>query len=117
MPLSQRIARILGPVLIALSITEAMNLDRFAGNAAPVVYLNGTLLLVGGVAILQAHNRWTWRWPVLVTLSGWMLAAGGLYRMITPGAPQIGPGLAAGAVFVVLIAVGAVLTWKGYAAP
>ncbi len=30
----------------------------FVAQTAPVVYLNGTLLLVGGVAIVQALNRW-----------------------------------------------------------
>jgi hypothetical protein len=35
--------------------------------------------------------------------------------MIAPGAPQMGPGLAADGVFAMLITVGAILTWKGYA--
>jgi hypothetical protein len=55
-PRSRQIARIVGPTLIALGISEALNLDAFAGNAAPVVYLNGTLLFVAGLAIVQAHN-------------------------------------------------------------
>jgi len=45
---SRQIARIVGPALIALGITEAINIDIFTGNAAPVVYLNGTLLFVAG---------------------------------------------------------------------
>ena len=100
-----------------MSPTEALNLDCFAGNPAPVVYLNGMLLFVAAVAILQAHNRWTLGWPVLITLSGWVLAAGGLYRMIAPRAAQIGPGPAADAVFALLFTVGMVLTWNGYRRP
>jgi hypothetical protein len=48
-PRSRQIARIVGPTLIALGISEAL-------NPAPVVYLNGTLLFVAGLAIVQAHN-------------------------------------------------------------
>jgi hypothetical protein len=40
MPRSRQIARIVGPTLIAVGISEAINLDALAGNAAPVVYLN-----------------------------------------------------------------------------
>jgi hypothetical protein len=43
----------------------------FAAQTAPIVYLNGTLLFVGGLAIVQSHNRWSWGWPLLVTLTGW----------------------------------------------
>lgn len=111
---ARRIARIAGPGLVALGLTEGFNIDVFAGNPPAVVYLNGTLLFVGGVAILQAHGRWSLDWRVLVTLAGWVLAAGGLYRMIAPTAPQLGPGIGTWAVLAVLTLAGAVLTWKGY---
>jgi hypothetical protein len=55
MPRSRQIARIVGPTLIALGISDAINLDALAGNAVPVVNLNGTLLFVAGLAIVQAH--------------------------------------------------------------
>jgi hypothetical protein len=83
---SGRIARIIGPTAIALAMTEAVNMHIFAAQTAPVVYLNGTLLFVGGVAIVQAHNRWGWGWPLLVTLTGWGLTTLGLIRMIAPEA-------------------------------
>ncbi len=114
MPRSRQIARIVGPTLIALGISEAINLDALAGNAAPVVYLNGTLLFVAGLAIVQAHNRWGKDWRILVTLAGWILLFGGLYRMIAPQAPQVSKGFAADAIFTVLIAVGAFLTFNAY---
>lgn len=114
MDAARRIARIAGPGLVALGLTEGLNIDVFAGNPPAVVYLNGTLLFVGGVAILQAHGRWSRDWRVLVTLAGWVLVAGGLYRMIAPTAPQLGPGMATWAVLAVLTGVGMVLTWRGY---
>jgi hypothetical protein len=116
MTTSRRIARILGPTLIAVGVTEAVNIDRLAGSAAPVVYLNGVVLFVAGLAILQAHHRWPRGWPVLVTLSGWALCLGGLYRMAAPAAAQMGHGVATDGLLAVLVAIGGVLTRKGYGA-
>ncbi|MHB8140265.1 MAG: hypothetical protein ACYDHD_03240 [Vulcanimicrobiaceae bacterium] len=113
---SRRIARIVGPTLIALGITEAINIDRFAGNAAPVVYLNGTVLFVAGLAIIQAHNRWVRDWSVLVTLTGWVLFFGGLYRMFAPAAPQMSKGAATYGLLAILVAIGGVLTYKAFGA-
>jgi len=51
-------SRQLGPTLVAIGVTEAMNLSVFAGNVPAVVYLNGTILFVAGLAVVSAHNRW-----------------------------------------------------------
>ena len=114
MSLTRNIARILGPALIAIAVTEGVNLDAFAGNPAPVVYLNGTLLFIAGLAIVQAHNIWTRGRSVLVTVIGWTCAIGGLYRMAAPQAPQLNGGPATDAVFVLIISAGAILVWQGF---
>lgn len=114
---SRTIARIVGPGLVALSVTEAMNMHVFAAQTAPVVYLNGTLLLIAGVAIVQAHNRWGWGWPLLVTLSGWGFMTLGLLRMITPDGAQASEGLATNATFVGLLLLGGALSFQGYRRP
>jgi hypothetical protein len=85
---SKQIAGLLGPTLIAISITESMNIDIFVNTSAHLVYLNGTLLFVAGLAIVRVHNRWTGGWPVLVTLVGWLAIFGGLIRMIAPVSAQ-----------------------------
>jgi hypothetical protein len=72
------------------------------------------LLFVAGLAMVQAHNRWSRDWRILVTLSGWILLFGGFYRMIAPEAPQVSKGFAADAIFAVLIAVGGFLTFNAY---
>ena len=113
---SRTIARILGPVCLVLAPTEWWNLEVFAAQTAPVVYLNGTLLLAAGVAILQAHSGWRRDWTVLVTLAGWGLALAGLARMIAPAAPQVAPGPVADGVLLLILAAGAVLTFRGYQA-
>ena len=114
MTIARRIARILGPSMMALGLTEAINLDRFADVAPAFVYLNGTLLLVAGVAIVQAHNHWSRRWPVLVTLAGWILVAGGLYRMIAPAASQAAASPATYALLAMIVVAGIVLSLNGY---
>jgi amino acid transporter len=114
MEIPRRIARILGPVLVALTLTEAPNLRLFDGNPAPVVYLDGTLLLIAGVAILQAYARWSWSLSSLVTLSGWAFVIAGLYRMAFPAANQLAEGPGTWAVFALLLVIGGLLTFKGY---
>jgi len=47
----------------------------------PVVYLSGTLMFIGGLAVVRAHNSWTRDWTLLVTLSGWFFLTLGLFRM------------------------------------
>lgn len=111
---SRRIARVAGPTAIALAVTESMNMHIFAAQTAPVVYLNGAILFAAGVAMVQAHNRWTWGWPLLVTLTGWGVTALGLVRMIAPGAPQAGEGPMTSAIFVGLFVLGGWLSYLGY---
>jgi uncharacterized membrane protein YhaH (DUF805 family) len=117
---SRRIAGLLGPTLIAIATSEALNLrtlQTFIGpSLAPFVYLNGTMLFVAGLAIVRAHNRWTGGWPVLVTLMGWLAMLGGLARMIAPvSAQQFGQNTTAVfAMLFVLLTIGIFLTFKAY---
>ena len=117
---STRLAGLLGPTLLAVCITEWMNLGVFTAaigpSFAPHVYLNGTLLFVAGLAIVRAHNYWTRGWPVLITLVGWMIMFGGLGRMAAPRSAQEAGNHPAVvyASLVVLIAIGVVLTIKSY---
>ena len=115
---SRRIAGLVGPTLIAITVTEWMNLGVFTAairlSFAPHVYLNGTLLFVAGLAIIRAHNHWTRGWPVLVTLVGWVALLGGLGRMVAPlSAQQAGQGsTVVCASLIAPPAIGVVLTFK-----
>jgi hypothetical protein len=124
---SKRIAGLLGPVLIALSLSEALNLRLLTSEIGPrlvhLVYLNGTLLFVAGVSIIRVHNRWTRSWPVLVTLTGWFSTLLGLVRMFAPlSGAQLGLDVsqpeenftAIFALLVILLPTGIVLTVKAY---
>ncbi len=113
---SKQIAGLLGPSLIAVSVTESMNLDIFVNSSAHLVYLNGTLLFVAGLSIVRVHNHWTTGWPVLVTLTGWLFLVGGLIRMIAPVSAQqvVQYSTPVLAVTSTLLAIGIVLTVNAY---
>jgi hypothetical protein len=111
---SRQLAALIGPTLVAVGATEALNIRIFENQIAPVVYLNGTILFVVGLALVRAHHRWAWRWPTLITVTGWVLLLGGLYRMIAPEAPQAHAGAASYAMFAAIVAVGLFLCLRGY---
>ena len=117
---SIRVAGLIGPTLIAVTVTEWMNVQIFTSamgpSFAPHVYLNGALLFVAGLAIVRAHNLWIRGWPVLVTLVGWFSMLAGLARMAAPvSAQQVGQSSTTlyGSM-IVLFAIGVVLTFKSY---
>ena len=55
---SKNIGPVLGPVLIAVNISEITHFDIWAESYPPLVYLNGVILFVIGVALLRVHNHW-----------------------------------------------------------
>jgi hypothetical protein len=87
---ARRIAACLGPWLLVNGAAEILNLRIWSAQTAPMVYLNGSLLLAAGLVILRAYNRWFLDWPVLVTLSGWIFLLGGAGRMLAPEVQMTG---------------------------
>src|SRR5678809_1666097 len=90
MPNSKRIAGLLGPTMIAMLVSEypLVQPHLYDAQIPPVVYLSGTLMFVGGLAVVRLHNRWKRDWTVLVTLSGWFFLLLGLFRMFAAGEYQ-----------------------------
>jgi hypothetical protein len=111
---SRQLARLIGPTLTAIGATEALNMHIFEGQIAPLVYLNGTILFVVGLALIGAHNRWAWKWPTFITVTGWVLLMGGLFRMIAPEAPQASANGMSYTMFAVIVMIGLFLSYKGY---
>jgi hypothetical protein len=115
---SKYIAKLIGPVLIALAASEALNPHIWATVSAPQTYLAGALWFVAGLSIIRVHNHWTLGWPVMVTLVGWFAIAGGLFRMFTPEMTQKGTqGTSAFVVLalqMILLLIGIILTYKAY---
>ena len=111
---SRQLAGLIGPTMLAVGVTEAINMEVFSNQIAPVVYLNGTILFVAGLAIVRAHNLWTWSWPVIMTLTGWITLLGGFWRMVAPKAPQAPEIVLTYAVLAAIGAIGAFLSVKAY---
>lgn len=115
---SHRIARLTGPALLVISLAESRNAHIWATSSAPTVFLNGSVIFVSGLAIVQNHNIWCRGWPVLVTLVGWGGVSLGMLRMLVPERVLEGVKKAdvkdvkIGAVCVA--AVGAALSWFGW---
>src|SRR5262249_19914566 len=78
---SRYIARLMGPVLLAIGIGMVVGfmtegdgypalMKEFLGSRA-LIFLTGALTLVAGLAIVNAHNLWVPDWRVVVTVLGW----------------------------------------------
>jgi hypothetical protein len=74
----------MGPSLVVFSVTEAYNAEIFLNNPPSIVFFNGCVLFVVGLAVVRAHNIWVLRSPVLVTLVGWAALVLGGSRMVFP---------------------------------
>jgi len=106
----------IGPTLMALTISELMNAHIWINVASTQTYLAGTLWFVAGLSILRGHNIWTRDWPVLITLIGWLAILGGLSRMCFPEPVQQGSQNTTMVLVlqIILLAAGIVLTLKAY---
>jgi uncharacterized membrane protein len=111
---SRRLAGVLGPTIMVLTASEAMNYRIFDAQLPTVVYLDGLFLFVAGLVIVRRHNRWTWSWPVLNTILGWAIMLGGLSRMFAPEAQQPQENMAMEAFLVAGFVVGCCLTYEAY---
>ena len=82
-----------------------------------VAYLSGIVLFVAGLSIVRLHNRWTWSWIVLLTLTGWIALCAGAFRMTFPALHAANADNTGTGATVALIAgalIGLFLTFKGY---
>jgi Clp amino terminal domain, pathogenicity island component len=115
-----RTARLLGPALIGIALTGWINQGLIAGPARPgfaaYVYLIGTVMFVAGLALIRAHNIWSRRWPVLITLVGWFAVSAGLGCMVAPALSlQVGQNAPVlNGLLLALLGVGIFLTTKAY---
>ena len=125
---SHTIARLAGPVLCVIAVGLLANQPIYRQMASeflaglPFIYLSGVMMLVSGLAILNAHPHWTPDWRSTVTAIGWVLTGVGAFRVIAPQFTNfIANAATANANFftgagIVLLAIGGFITFKGYAA-
>ncbi|MDR3420073.1 MAG: hypothetical protein P4L80_02330 [Xanthobacteraceae bacterium] len=122
------IARLIGPVFVAIGLGIVLNRGFYAaavgeGVRSPVlIYLAGIASLVAGLAILNAHRTWTADWRAIVTILGWLLVIGGVLRIVLPRiTTSIATTLYSGTVAIAIVGVivfvvGAYLSFEGYRA-
>ncbi len=111
---SKRLAGLIGPALMAITTSELVNLDFLEKQYRYYSYMNGTVVFLAGLLTVRSHNRWTRGWPVVVTLTGWVATAWGLFRMFAPEAKQGGASIPTYVGIAVPFAVGVFLTYKAY---
>ena len=120
------LARLIGPVEVVLAIgilaNRAIYKDvtaQLLGNPA-LVSITGILGLTAGLAILNAHSRWTSDWRSLITLLGWFLTLVGVFRIFAPDLVRYlsipANNTAITVAGVLLLTSGGILTYQGYAA-
>ena len=87
---SHFLAKLIGPVFVVGGLGMLFNTDPFRAmferslHDHMLIYLTGVLSLPAGLAIVVLHNEWKWRWPVMITVIGWLMVIGGIVRMLAP---------------------------------
>mgnify|MGYP006365229181 FL=1 len=121
------LARLIGPTFVAIALGMLINLGMYESMIAEalrtgiVLYLSGLLSLLAGLAIVNLHNMWRADWRVIITILGWLMTIGGIFRIVMPQvAVAIGSTIYGGrastiAVALIIGALGAFLSFKGYA--
>lgn len=117
---AKQIGGLVGPTIVAMILSEfpLVQPHLYDAQIPPVVYISGTLMFVGGLAIVRTHNQWVRNWTVLITLSGWIFLFLGLFRMFFASAYLQGAANTRTTTFmvleVVLLIVGLIITFKSY---
>jgi hypothetical protein len=120
------LAKLIGPLALALGIALAGNGAAFramAGeflNSPALIFLAGIITLPAGLAIVLTHNVWTPNWRVVITIVGWLSIIAGTFRTVAPQyAAAMGRSKVSNPVFTnigaaIWLAVGALLCFFGY---
>jgi cytochrome bd-type quinol oxidase subunit 2 len=90
MQTSRYLAKLIGPLFVAIGLGLLVNPSQFRGMAEqfvqsyPLIFISGLLALPAGLAIVLAHNVWAGDWRVIITVLGWLGVIGGALRIIFP---------------------------------
>ena len=120
------LAKLIGPVCLALGLALLINGAAFRTLAAefinnpPLMFLSGVITLPAGLAIVLTHNVWAGDWRILITILGWLFAIGGAARVLAPqrmaavGRTMIATPYALCVSTGVYLVIGALLSFFGY---
>lgn len=120
------ISRLLGPTFVAIAVGMLVNVGMYERMIADALqfgalfYLSGLLSLLAGLTIVNLHNNWPMDWRVIITVLGWLMTIGGIIRIVLPqvaiavGSTIYGGGASAVVAALIIGALGAFLSFKGY---
>jgi len=126
---SEFIAKLIGPVLIAIALGMLFNSATFRGlgeeflRSHAMIYLSGLLTLVAGLALVNVHNLWNRGWRLIITILGWLMVVGGALRIMLPRQIELIGGTAFAEPATVTICgliallLGLILSYYGYGGP
>jgi hypothetical protein len=83
-------ALVIGFYLFFVSLAMLVHPARFKKIIAAMLgdqallTLSGVLAIVFGLFIVIVHNVWCTKWPIVVTLFGWVILIQGLARIFAP---------------------------------
>lgn len=87
---TRKFARVLGPYFLVLSAVVAVRagdmptlLTEFAATTL-WPFVMGAFALLGGIAIVAFHQRWHGAAAIIVSVTGWLLVARGLFLLAFP---------------------------------
>lgn len=83
-------AQVLGIWLFLIALAMLVHQERIKKilseglSHPPIVFLTGLIGLAAGLLIVISHNVWVSAWPVLITITGWVLLIQGVLRIFWP---------------------------------
>jgi len=90
MELSISIARVMGPLLVIVSLGLLLNMKRYQSlisdffkNEA-LIFLSSFIALAVGLILVMKHNYWVASWEVLVTVLSWIILLKGALAILFP---------------------------------
>ncbi len=90
MCLSVFLAQVIGFYLVITSLATLIRQSYFKKIVhdllmiPPLIALSGTFCLIFGILIIVPHNLWVAKWPVIITLIGWIALLRGVFRLFFP---------------------------------
>jgi len=117
----------MGPCIVieaSLIIIRAPLMGRYATSffsEPALVWVTGSVLLFGGMAVIAFHQYWRGLAAILISLLGWFIALRGVALLAVPdwyaeAADMAGSALSVRLIFALPLAIGLWLTYTGWIA-
>ena len=126
---SIHLAKLFGPILLIMGVSllvrpaELLSIFQDVLSSPTLIFVLCVLGLLGGVAVILAHNIWAPDWRLIITLLGWLSAIESAVWLIVPHTTLQGivlPLLTRALVLsygVFVLLLGGILIYFGYLAP